>query len=132
MLTFLIILNSLINLYLLIKQIGIFFTFEKETTFYKTHVISYKIHLWKRINEYSSKGVLTLKLPIKNRKKANLEEEILRMISQSEQSKHQRLGAIFSWLKTIEEVKEFERNYSVVDEKFVKRLVDDFKVKNAK
>lgn len=132
MLTFLIISNSLINIYLLVKQLGLFLTFEKETTLYKTFVISYKIYLWKRINEYSSKCVLHLKIPIKNGKKAKLEEEILNMITQSEQSKRQKLGAMFSWLKTIEEVKDFERNYSVVDEKFVKRLVDDFKAKNIK
>jgi hypothetical protein len=36
------------------------------------------------------------------------------------------LGAIFSWLKTLKEVRQFEKDYSIVNEKLVKDLVNGF------
>ena len=45
----------------------------------------------------------------------------------SDQQKRQTLSAKFSWLKTTEEVKQFEKDYSVVDRKLVADLVSGFK-----
>lgn len=44
-------------------------------------------------------------------------------------NKLQALSAKFSWLSTWEEVKQFEKDYSVVDRKIVENLVANFKYK---
>lgn len=70
------------------------------------------------------------KIPIKNHRKAELSEEVQRMIATySQQDKLQTLSAKFSWLKTWEDVRQFEKDYSVVDRKIVERLVSEFKPK---
>lgn len=48
------------------------------------------------------------------------------MISLSEQNRLQSLTAKFSWLKTREQVMQFEKDYLVVDREIVERLVRDF------
>jgi hypothetical protein len=45
---------------------------------------------------------------------------------ESQQNKFQTLSAKFSWLKTWEQVRQFEKDYSVVDRKIVERLVANF------
>ena len=44
----------------------------------------------------------------------------------SQQNKLQTLSAKFSWLKTWKEVRQFEKDYSVVDRKIVANLVTNF------
>jgi hypothetical protein len=67
------------------------------------------------------------RIPIRNKRKTELSEEVNRMIATySQQDKLQRLSAMFSWLKTWEQVRQFEKDYSVVDRKIVERLVTNF------
>ena len=56
-----------------------------------------------------------------------MQEEAQRMIAKySQQEKLQSLSAKFSWLKTWDEVKEFQKYYTCVDQKIVENLVDKF------
>lgn len=72
-----------------------------------------------------------LYIPFRNKEKTELEEEILEIIANySDQQKRQTLTAKFSWLNNWEEVRRFQKNYSVVDRKIVQQLVDGFKKKN--
>ena len=71
-----------------------------------------------------------LSISLRNKRKVELEEEVNRMISKySHQAKLQHLSATFSWLKTWEQVRQFEKDYSVVDRKIVENLVANFKPK---
>ena len=80
-----------------------------------------------KTSEFSASGVYTLVIPIKNKKKVEKEEEINRMIATySQQNKLQTLSAKFSWLKTWDEVRQFEKDYTVVDRKIVANLVTNF------
>ena len=58
-----------------------------------------------------------------------MRENIKHMLKQNNQSRRQILNAKFSWLKTIDEVKQFEKDYGKVDKEFVDKLVDQFHVK---
>lgn len=113
------ILNSIAILFLffkLRKQI-IKINIDKNETFYGKKLTSYNVYI---------NGKYIFKIPIKNEKKAQLKEEINYMINSSQSNKRQQLAATFSWLKTIEQVRQFEKDYSVVDKNFVKELVADF------
>lgn len=120
------ILNSLILIYLVYKQLNYKITIDKNKTFLNHTVLGYNIMLWKKINDNSSSGKSIMYIPIKNAKKVELQEEIHRLISSSEQNRLQTLSAKFSWLKTIEQVKQFEKDYSVADRKIVENLVSNF------
>ena len=125
------ILNTLTIIYLLLtKQVKLSISVSKEETFWDKTLIGYRITLWKKTSEYSSNGIYSIYIPIKNKKRAELEEEVNRMINlYSHQGKLQSLSAIFSWLKTWEQVRQFEKDYSVVDRKIVENLVSNFKPK---
>ena len=69
-------------------------------------------------------------IPIKNKKKVEKQEDIERMIKYSYQNKLQTLSVKFSWLKTWDEVEEFQKDYTIVDKNIVESLVDNFCVKN--
>lgn len=125
------ILNTLAIIYLLInKQARLSISFRREETTWEKTLLGYRITLWKKMNEYSSSGIYSIYIPIRNKRKVELEEEVNRMISKySHQAKLQHLSATFSWLKTWEQVRQFEKDYSVVDRKIVENLVANFKPK---
>lgn len=115
------ILNSVILLYLIIsRKSNLYITFERDT------LVGYDITLWKNTSESCSNGIYTLHIPLKNKNKVELSEEVSRLINGSMQNKRQALTAKFSWLKTWEEVRQFEKNYSVVDTRIVENLVSGF------
>jgi len=121
------ILNTIALVYLFYKKGDFYIDFKKETTFLRNTFLGYTITLWKKTSEYSSSGVYTLNIRIKNKEKTEKEEEINRMIaSYSQQNKLQTLSAKFSWLESWKEVRQFEKDYNVVDRKIVKGLVDNF------
>lgn len=67
------------------------------------------------------------RIPIRNKRKTEVSEEVERIIAlDSHQNKIQVLSAKFFWLKTWDEVRQFEKDYSVVDRKIVERLVAGF------
>lgn len=67
-------------------------------------------------------------IPIRNGDKIETRDKVMKLIHGSAQNRLQQLTAIFSWLKTDEEVQEFKKNYSIVDEKLVDRLVSEFNI----
>ncbi len=122
--------NTIVIFYLFFKEDKYYIDFRKDTTFIQNTVVAYHITLWKKTGEYSKNRIYTLVIPIKNKKRVEREEEINRMIATySHQNKLQKLRAMFSWLKTLDEVREFEKHYSVVDRKIVENLVSNFKPK---
>ena len=125
------ILNTLAIVYLLLtKQARLSISVRREETTWDKTLLGYRITLWKKVNEYSSRGIYSIYIPRRNKRKTELEEEVNRMISKySHQAKLQSLSAMFSWLKTWEEVRQFEKDYSVVDRKIVENLVANFKPK---
>lgn len=69
-------------------------------------------------------------VPIRNAEKLETRESVIRLINSSQQNRTQQLQAIFSWLKTNGEVRKFKRDYLIVDENLVLKLVNDFKEEN--
>ena len=76
------------------------------------------------------KGKRYLYLPLKNQRQAEVKYDVDRLINANQQQKRQTLGAMFSWLKTITEVEQFEKDYAIIDRKIVNELVTDFKLKH--
>ena len=125
------IINSIFILYLLIKgNRTYYFTFEKEKTFYKKTLSGYLITLWRK-ETYGANGVYTLHIPIKNRRKIELKEEVERLIKDRTNTPY-TLRAKFSWLKSWEEVKQFKKDYSIVDAEIVNELISKFATKTNK
>ena len=92
-------------------------TIRRDETFWYKTLMGYDVWVQK----------VYFRIPIRNKRKTKLAEEVHRMIAlDSQQDKLQRLSAKFSWLKTWDEVRQFEKDYSVVDRKIVKRLVANF------
>ena len=121
------ILNTIAIAYLFYKKGKFYIDWRKDTTFIKNTVVAYHIILWEKTSEFSARGVYTLVIPIKNKKKVEKEEEINRMIATYNQyNKIQSLSAKFSRLKTWKQVRQFEKDYSVVDRKIVANLVTNF------
>jgi len=119
------ILNSIIIIYLLIKGNNkLHITFKKEKTTWEKTLLGYSLTLWKK-QEYGASSIYTIYIPVKNRRKVELSEEVSRLISDST-NRNYTLNAKFSWLKTWEQVRQFEKDYSVVDRKIVERLVANF------
>ena len=123
------IINTLAIIYLFTRDDRFEFKIEKTRTWYKKTLVAYIFRIYKE-----SKGgcytrcVFSFKIPVKNQKKTELKEEIEHMIK-NPKGNLQKLSAMFSWLKTWEEVKQFEKDYKVVNEKIVQNLVDNFKSK---
>ena len=121
--------NTLCVVYLILsKNSKLYFELRKEESFLENTLLGYRLNLYKKLSEYSANVIYSIYLKIRDKKKVETQEEVLRMIAKySEQQKKQTLSAKFSWLKTIEEVKQFEKDYSVVDRKLVADLVSGFK-----
>jgi|GEM_PF-5256372 len=121
--------NTLCVIYLILsKNSKLYFEFRKEKSFLENTLLGYRLTLWKRLSEYTASGLYSIYFKIRDKNKVDTREEVCRMIaSYSPQQKRQTLLAKFSWLKTIEEVKQFEKDYSAVDSKLVSELVSGFK-----
>lgn len=110
------IINSLAILWILFHND---FSVRKDVNFgLQAHIL---LGLW---FYYKRKGFLYI--PFRNSRKVEVKENIKHMLKQSDQSRHQILGAKFSWLKTIEEVNQFVKDYRSVDTVFVDKLVKRF------
>lgn len=119
--------NTIVLVLILITKKGnLSIAVDKVTTFSNNTLVGYRIMLWRRTSEYSSEGVFGIYIPIKNKRKTELSEEITRMKSYTSSSRARTLRAKFSWLKTLDEVKKFERDYKFADEEVVMNLVNDF------
>jgi hypothetical protein len=111
------ILNTIAILVIFFKLKMIKVTISRDETFWDKTLMGYDVRVQK----------FCFRIPIRNKRKTELEEEVNRMIaSKSQQDKLQRLSAKFSWLTTWEQVRQFEKDYSVVDRKIVERLVANF------
>lgn len=124
------ILNTLAILYIIFRSyVSVYVDLRKDTTFSNNTLVGYRLTLWKKTN-YGSTGIYSLYIPIKNKRKVELSEEIERLLKPNNPNRRYTLGATFSWLKTIEQVLQFQKDYSVVDEAYVNELVDKFKLKH--
>ena len=110
------ILNTIAIIVIFIKLEIIKVTISRDETFWNKTLLGYDVWVQK----------IYFRIPIRNKRKTELSEEENRMIADSQQSKPQRLSAKFSWLKTWEQVRQFKKDYSVVDRKIVERLVANF------
>lgn len=119
-LTILTILNSFGIIVLLFKLKVITVSIRRDQTTWDKILTGYEI--W--INEFY------IRIPIRNKRKVELSEEVGRMITYSDHGKGQTLRAKFSWLRTWKEVRQFERDYAVVDREIVENLVKGFTPKN--
>ena len=128
-LSIIVVINTLCIIYLIIsKHSKLYFQFRKETSFIENTLLGYSLILWKKLSEHSAESKFSFYLKIRDKNKVETREEVCRMIAKySPQQKRQVLSAKFSWLKTINEVKQFEKDYSVVDSKLVSELVSGFK-----
>lgn len=114
---YLTLLNTVLIFLILFKTKLIKVTVHRYKTFWNKTLLGYNIRVQN----------VTFRIPIRNKEKTELREEVERMIAEYDyQSKLQALSAKFSWLKTYDEVKKFERDYTVVDEKIVRNLVRNF------
>ena len=115
--------NSIAIIYLFFLKIqdSKVFSFRVDTTFWSKTVCGVAfIYKRKRF----------LYLPIRNKRKAILKEDVERLLKEKSCHRRQSLRAKFSWLETIEDVEQFKKDFSLVDEFFVQKLVFDFKSKN--
>jgi predicted membrane protein len=130
--TTLTILNSvcIILIFYAIGKYRYYISIVSHSTFWNKTLYAYYITLWKRkVDGYSSIGIYTIKIPIRNENKVKLQEEIDRLMQEDAFTKRNRLKAKFSWIKTWEEARQFKKDYSVVDRKYVEELVSNFKSK---
>jgi len=125
-----IIINTIAILYLIFRSSKLSITISKDETFSNRTLVGYRITLWKQINEYSASGIFTIYIPIKNKKKIELKEDIEHLLNKNNPNVKYTLNAKFSWLKTWEEVEQFQKDYSVVNKELVDELVAGFKSKN--
>jgi hypothetical protein len=122
------ILNTLAIIYLIVvKKSKYYLTFEVETTCFNNRLLGYRLILWKKTSEYFANSKRSIYFKIRNKKKTEMQEKAQHMIAKySYEKKVQELTAIFSWLKTWEEVEEFQKYYTCVDQKIVENLVSNF------
>jgi len=118
------ILNTLLILIILFTQNRFYLRFYKKRLIFTNTLIGFEIYLSNKF-----KTLFYLYIPIRNGEKLELKEEIDRMMKYSDQVKLQKLTAIFSWIKTLDDVKKFEKKYSIVDKDIVNNLVSNFKDK---
>ena len=111
------ILNTIAIIVIFFKLEIIKVTIRKDETFWNKTLMGYDVWVQK----------IYFRIPIRNKRKTELSEEVNRMIAkESQQGKFQTLSAKFSWLRNWEQVRQFEKDYSVVDRKIVERLVAGF------
>jgi len=105
------------------------FEIRKTYTDYYSVFLGWEFTLWRSISAGSRNSVFVISIPIRNKKKAELEDEINYLMSKPEQARRQILNAQFSWLKTWVEVWDFQNKYEVVDKKYIEKLVTEFAAK---
>lgn len=111
------ILNTIAILAIFFKLEVIKITILRNETYQNKTLLGYDVWVQK----------LHFRIPIRNKRKTELSEEVTMMIAKySHQDKLQTLTAKFSWLKTWEQVRQFEEDYSVVDRRIVEGLVANF------
>lgn len=93
------------------------FSVDMKTTFFDKTKVGIQFY-------FNNRGFMYI--PLRNRRKIELHEEVCRLIAGSEQNRIYTLNAKFSWVKTWEQVRQFEKDYSVVDRKIVEKLVSNF------
>lgn len=120
MVTLLTIINTLLIIFILVKIKIIDIDIRRDETFWKDTLIGYDI--W--VNRFY------IRIPIRNKRKVELKEEIEKLMEGDSYTKTQTLYAKFSWLKTEEEVKQFEKDYNIVDPEMVSKLVETFYAEN--
>lgn len=124
---YLIILNTLAIIFLLFSNnLRYSIDVSKQTTFSNNTLVGYLITIWKT-SKYGTSAIYSIYIPIRNRRKIELAEEIARLTKSSYQNRLSTLHAIFSWLKTEKEVNEFRKNYISADKKIVEELIANFK-----
>lgn len=124
-LLYLTILNTLGIIYILIiKKSKYYLTFRKESV--EKILVGFRLRIWKRVDENSANSNVSFYLKIRNRNKIEKIESARRINNYTKQGKLQALSAIFSWLKTYEEVEEFKNYYRYVEPKLVDSLVSNF------
>jgi hypothetical protein len=125
---YLTILNTLAIVYLITaKKSKYYFRFKIETTDYNNTLLGYRLSLWEKTSEHSASSKHSIYLKVRNKKRTEMQEDAQRMIAKySQQNKLQSLSAKFSWLKTWDEVKEFQKYYTCVDQNIVDNLVAKF------
>jgi hypothetical protein len=96
-------------------------TIEKQKTIFVNTLLGYRVVLW---HGFMGRGIFYL--PIRNQRKTELKEEIERIKNESKQNRQYTLRAKFSWLKTLEQVKRFQKDYSILDKDLVDALVSEF------
>ena len=121
------IINSLLLIYILCIKGRYLVLFESERTREYKVIFAYTFSIWKRISESGRQRIYCLSIPIRNKKKEELKEDIADLKRRDRQDRRQRLRARFSWLKTIDKVEEFKNDYYVADPEFIGELVTGFK-----
>jgi len=127
--------NSVVNIFLLgwwfYKNNRLYFSPTRSS--YGNIILGINM-MWRNQSVYSGRGCSAKGLfyiPIRNSKKIETNEKVRDLINKSYQGRRQVLHATFSWLKTTEEVEQFQKDYLIVDEKLVTQLVRDFKTNKA-
>jgi len=114
------VLNSIAILFIVFKLQIIHLSIKKDSLFWSKKLLGYNIWI----------GKLYFRISIRNKHKAEVREEVCRMISMySKHANVQTLTAKFSWLQTWDEVRQFQKDYSEVDLKTVENLVSKFSPK---
>lgn len=120
MITYLTLINTACVIFILFKTRIIGISFSKNRTFWKKIVYSYTIFI-------NGRGFV---IPIRNEHNAEVEDDIYAMNKYRLHSDRCRaLRSKFSWLKSEKEVRQFQKDYGVVDPEFVKTLVSEFNLK---
>jgi len=112
----LIILNTIGIIFIFFKLGIIKVTIRKDVTFWGKILMGYDI--W--INKFY------FRIPIRNKQKCKLKDEINKMMRYPYQQQQQQLTAMFSWIKTLKDAKQFEKDYSIVNKQIVSDLISNF------
>ena len=113
------ILQSAIIFHLFFKVYGYSIRINTETTFLNKTVVRYSVELWRKVNDYSSYGKTLFYIPIRNKEKTELKEDIERMKNSFAHHQRQKISAMLSWEETEKQVLEFEKTYSEVNPQLV-------------
>jgi len=112
------VLNSIVILYMLwLHRLSI----RSETIYGSPKTVG--IGFWLRSRKNSGRTRIFY-IPIRNAKKLELRLEIKRLKSIDSQQMRQTLRAKFSWIKTSEDAKVFQKEYGCLDAEYVQGLVD--------
>jgi hypothetical protein len=128
--------NTFISILTILNTIGLilifvsnrfklYFTIRKDETFSVNTLVGYYITLWRKTT-YGANGIYTLYIPVKNKHKTELKEEIERF-QKNKTNRDYTLRAKFSWLKTQKEVNKFKTDYEILNPELVNELVKNFK-----